>query len=41
MSVAPAGIPGEILKVDEEARIPYVARLLHVEMNNNVIPADW
>jgi len=40
-SVTTDGIPGEILKLREEAMIPYLARLLYIMMNNNAIPADW
>ena len=35
------GIPGEILKIDREAIIPYLERLLDFTMNNYVIPDDW
>jgi len=40
-SVGPDGIPGEILKLDEEAMIPYLARLLDIRLNNKAIPGDW
>ena len=40
ISVTPDGITGEILKLSEEAMIPYLARLLYIMMNNNAIPAD-
>jgi hypothetical protein len=38
-SVGPDGIPGAILKVGEEAIIPYLARLLDM-INNGTIPRD-
>jgi hypothetical protein len=40
-SVGPDGIPGVILKLGGEAMIPYLARLMDITMNNNVIPNDW
>ena len=40
-SVGPDGISGEILKLGEEAMIPYLARLLDVTMNNGTLPGDW
>jgi hypothetical protein len=40
-SVRPGGISGEILKLGEEAMIPYLARLLDVTVNNAAIPSDW
>ena len=40
-SVVLDGIPGEILKLDGEAMIPYLARLLDIMMNNNAILGDW
>ena len=40
-SVGRDGIPGDILKLSGEAMIPYLARLLDIRMNNNVIPGDW
>jgi hypothetical protein len=39
--VAPDGFLGEILKLDWEGMIPYLARLLDITMNNNDIPGDW
>jgi hypothetical protein len=40
-SVGPNGISGEILKLDGEAMIPYLARLLDVTVNNAAIPSGW
>ena len=40
-SVGPVGIPGEFLKLSGEAKIPYLARLLDITMNNNTITGDW
>jgi len=40
-SVGRDGISGEILKLGVEALTPYLARLLNITMNNNVIPGDW
>jgi len=40
-SVGPDGIPGKILKLGGETKIPYLARLLYITMNNNAIPGDW
>ena len=40
-SIIPDGTPREILKLDREAMIPYLARLLNIMMNNNAIPGDW
>ena len=40
-SVGPDGIPGEILKLREEAMSLYLARLLDITMNNDTIPGDW
>jgi hypothetical protein len=40
-SVGPDRIPGEILKVGEEAMIPYLVRLLEINMNNGALPGDW
>ena len=39
-SVGPDGIPGEILKLGGEATSPYLARLLYITMNINVILGD-
>jgi len=39
-SVKTDGIPGEILKLGREAKIPYLTRLLDITMNNNAIPGD-
>jgi len=39
--VGPHGIPGEVLKLDGEPMIPYLARLLDITMNNITIPGDW
>jgi hypothetical protein len=40
-SGGPDSIPGEILKLGEEAMIPYLARLLEITLNNATIPSDW
>jgi hypothetical protein len=40
-SVGPDRVPGEILKMDGEAMIPYLARLLEITMNNGTLPGDW
>ena len=40
-SVGPDSIPGEILKLGEEAMIPYLARLLEITLNNAAISSDW
>ena len=40
-SVGLDGIPGAILKMDGEAIIPYLARLLDITINNGTIPRDW
>jgi hypothetical protein len=40
-SVRPDGIPGVVLKLDGEAMIPYLARLLDITVNNRAIPGDW
>jgi len=38
ISVGPDCNPGEILKLGGEAMIPYLACLLDITMNNNVLP---
>ena len=40
-SVGSDGIPSAILKMGEEAMIPYVAQLLDIMNNNGTIPRDW
>jgi len=40
-SVGPDDIPDAILKMDGEAVIPYLARLLDITINNGTIPRDW
>ena len=40
-SVGPNGIAGALLKMGGEAMIPYLARLLHITINNGTIPRDW
>jgi hypothetical protein len=40
-SLGPDGIPGAILKMGQEAMIPYLARLLDITINNCTIPRDW
>jgi hypothetical protein len=40
-SVGPDSIPGEILKLGEEAMIPFRARSLEITLNNATIPTDW
>ena len=40
-SVVPVGIPGEILKLDGDAMIPCLARILEILFNNATIPTDW
>ena len=30
-----------VLKLDGEALIPYLARLLEITMNNSTLPAEW
>ena len=40
-SVGPDIIPGAILKMDGEAMILYLARLLDITINNGTIPRDW
>jgi hypothetical protein len=40
-SVGPDGLPGDILKLGGEAIVPYLTRLLNINMNNNAIPDDW
>jgi len=39
--LAPEGISGVILELGGETMIPYLARLLHITMNNGTLPADW
>jgi hypothetical protein len=39
-TVGPDGVSGKILKLDVEAMIPYVARLLDITMNNGTLPGD-
>ena len=39
-SVGPDNIPGEIIKMGEEAMIPYLARLLEMTVNNSTLPGD-
>ena len=39
-SVRPGGVPGKILKLGEEAMIPYLARLLDVTVNRDTTPGD-
>jgi len=39
-SVGPDRVSGEILKLGEEAMIPYIARLLDLTMNNGTLPGD-
>jgi len=39
--VGTGGIPGEILKLREEAMIRYLARLLDITMNNSATAGDW
>jgi hypothetical protein len=36
-SIGPDGIPGEILKLDEEAMIPYLVRLQDITKKNIII----
>jgi hypothetical protein len=40
-SVGPDCVSGDILKLDGEAMIPYLARLLDITVNNATIPSDW
>jgi sarcosine oxidase/L-pipecolate oxidase len=40
-SVGPDGISGAILKMDGEAVILYLVRLLVITINNSTIPRDW
>jgi len=40
-SVGPDRVSGEILKLGGEAMIPYLARLLHITMNNCTLPGYW
>jgi hypothetical protein len=40
-SLGPEDFSGEILKLDGEAMIQYLARLLEITMNNGTLPADW
>ena len=40
-SVGRDGISGEILNLGVEVLTPYLARLLTITMDNNVIPGDW
>ena len=40
-SVGPDCIFGEILKLGEEAMIPYLVRQLYITMNNGTLPGDW
>jgi hypothetical protein len=40
-SVEPDGIPGDILKMDGGAMVPYLERLLDIPINNGTIPRDW
>jgi hypothetical protein len=40
-SVGPDCVSGEILKLDGEAMILYLARLLDITMNNGTLPGDW
>jgi hypothetical protein len=40
-SLGPDRVSGEILKLGEEAMIPYLARLLDLTMNNGTLPGDW
>jgi hypothetical protein len=39
--VVPHRVFGEILKLGEEAMIPYLARLLDITMNNGNLTGDW
>jgi hypothetical protein len=39
--VGPDRIPGAILKMGGEAKIPYLARLRDITINNGTIPRDW
>jgi hypothetical protein len=40
-SIGPYGVSGEILKLGGEAKIPYLARLLDITINNVTIRSDW
>jgi hypothetical protein len=40
-SIGPHSVSGEILKLDVEAIIPYLTRLLDITTNNSTIPNDW
>ena len=40
-SVGPDCVCREILKLGEEAMIPYLARLLEMTLNNGTLPEDW
>ena len=40
-SVGPDRVLGAILKLGEEAMIPYLARLLDITRNNDKLPGDW
>jgi hypothetical protein len=40
-SVGPDRVSGEILTLGGEAKIPYLARLLDITMNNGTLPGDW
>jgi len=40
-SVGPDRVSVEILKLGEEAMIPYLVRLLDLTMNNGTLPGDW
>ena len=40
-SVGPDGVPGEILKLGEEAVTPFLAKILQILLNNAIILNDW
>jgi hypothetical protein len=40
-SIGPDKVSGQILKLDGEAMIPYIARLFDITVINATIPNDW
>jgi hypothetical protein len=39
--IGPDGFSGEILNLGGKIKIPYLARLLDLTINNDTLPADW
>jgi len=40
-AIGPDIIPGEILKLDREAMIPYLSQVTDITINSTAVPGDW